>query len=396
MDNQVIIFGCGMIGYEALNFLGSENICCFCDNDVQLAGTERYGKKIIPFKLLEQRYRNAIVIICAAERNSYDIAMQCEENAIFDYLFYAPVRKLCSEKAQFMAFLENPVSRMRARKDIHLAKIKELQRQVNYFRSHADIRSMKPAGNKLRRRQLNLVQVSAEFMEKIKVLEIKPFVYCGNLLGYVRHNGFIPWDDDIDFALIRDEYERLKDYCRQHIYTEKEFCNRNEVDQDKKINVDMEDYYWVDWEDHLQIVKHFSFGNIGLDFFSLDYYDENYAFDELINFVGKVREKWLTVISREERIDLIGNAFAKMKQNIVKKSNHIYFGIDNMEIWHKYHKGWIPREVVFPLKKALYEGVYFWIPNKPEEHAGYEYENIWDFPDDIGLQRHLVYDEKDE
>ena len=109
-----------------------------------------------------------------------------------------------------------------------------------------------------------------------------------------------------------------------------------------------------------------------------------------------MREKWLTVISREERIGLIGNAFAKMKQNIVKESNHIYFGIDNMEIWHKYHKGWIPREVVFPLKKALYEGVYFWIPNKPEELAGYEYENIWDFPDDIGLQRHLVYDEKDE
>ncbi len=38
---------------------------------------------------------------------------------------------------------------------------------------------------------------------------IKYFVQGGTLLGTVRHSGFIPWDDDVDVSLPRDEYERF-------------------------------------------------------------------------------------------------------------------------------------------------------------------------------------------
>ena len=88
MVNRMIIFGSGQIGHDALLFLGRERVCCFCDNNFSLVGTERFDKLVISFEELKSRYQKAIVIIAVAGNSAYEIAEQCEDNGVKDYLIF--------------------------------------------------------------------------------------------------------------------------------------------------------------------------------------------------------------------------------------------------------------------------------------------------------------------
>ena len=49
-----------------------------------------------------------------------------------------------------------------------------------------------------------------KFDEVCRTFNIKYTLAYGSLLGLIRHNGFIPWDDDVDVFMTRTEFEKLK------------------------------------------------------------------------------------------------------------------------------------------------------------------------------------------
>lgn len=69
----------------------------------------------------------------------------------------------------------------------------------------------------LRRLQLEQLDVLKKIDELCRANGIEYFLDSGTALGAVRHRGFIPWDDDIDIGMKRDDYERFIEAAKREL-----------------------------------------------------------------------------------------------------------------------------------------------------------------------------------
>lgn len=84
-------------------------------------------------------------------------------------------------------------------------------------------------------RQMQLLQVDMlkELDRVCRVNNIKYSISDGTLLGAVRHHGYIPWDDDADVSMLREEYEKFKKVAYQ---LNPEICFFQDHDTDPEYN----------------------------------------------------------------------------------------------------------------------------------------------------------------
>ena len=70
-------------------------------------------------------------------------------------------------------------------------------------------------------------QVQAEILQDVlklcKKYKIDTFIIFGSALGVVRHQGFIPWDDDVDIGMFREDLPRFRKAVRKELSGKYEF-----------------------------------------------------------------------------------------------------------------------------------------------------------------------------
>lgn len=190
---------------------------------------------------------------------------------------------------------------------------------------------------------------------------IKYFVTFGTLLGAVRHEGFVPWDDDIDLFLFEEEY----DYALE--------CLRKELPSwmivhDKTVDP----IYWPYWSRLRDLnsearaslspdSNNYKYRGINLDLYKLkrtkksqaelELLKENLAFWNRKHSVGLVKDEVFQVKTEEIRYKI-----ANFKSTVDSTDDEdVYYFVILTKI--------IEMNKIFPLKKYKFEGREYWGPN---------------------------------
>jgi len=398
---KLILFGCGHIGREALEILGKDNVYCYCDNHVK--NEEIEGKPLIDYGRLLEIHSNYIIVISLNETNTDSVIAQLENDGITEnipYLGVAGRKTTAWGKNDVLAYLNQPENQYLARANYYKNKYFHEKNKLQYLMEHSDITKLLPATGELRRRQERLLEFVQDFLDSIEELNIKPFLLAGSLLGEYRHKGFIPWDDDFDFGLMRGDYEKLIQYFKEKgraFYCDIPYKQQNGYNRHEYMAA-LERKYPNEWLMDIDVGKlvvykgQDSERRLWIDFFSYDYYADNYSLNEHKEYLSELRQK-MDQIDKTEDIVKFLNKEIDRNPNISKvKTKYIASGIDNDESYTggvmQRVTNWMEASNIMPLRYVYFENRKFWAPLKEEEMLEYEYGDYMSYPSDFGSEKH--------
>lgn len=134
--------------------------------------------------------------------------------------------------------------------------------------------------------QLSILNIFKEIKPFLEKSSIPYYLLGGSLLGAVRHKGFIPWDDDIDIGIVREDYERFLETVSKNLPEHLELRSyRDESDHHYYFSRIVDTRYVLSREGSLVSRKE----NLWVDIFPLDGMPNNW----LLRRIHMLRLLWV-------------------------------------------------------------------------------------------------------
>lgn len=258
---------------------------------------------------------------------------------------------------------------------------------VSFLNYTVDITKLPPAKGKMRALQLADAEILRIFDEVCQKHNLQYWLDFGTLLGAVRHQGFVPWDDDMDVAMPRKSYNQLFDILEEEfkgtdLYVfgkEKSYFDWNPFVRigykDTFLNLDVfpYDFYYkkVQTQEDKDILQQKM--TEGREFFNQHYPipDEN---EEKLTELRKIMSDYTANTVCENKI--AEKPYEQTKPTIFK----------GLEDWAYFRPFYYDYDTIFPLRKLSFEGREYYAPAQYDKYLTYIYGNYMQFPEN--LKRH--------